>query len=210
MAQYGAIFSTQSFEGYKINKLTNYNKLEDEPELEKRFIIQCAQFKNCDFTNAQILEYESRSGLFENCNFTGSVFSKCRFHSNSFKQCDFTNANFHTYTDGCGAFVSFHECTFDNSKIRVEKDLGGDENYSFKNCSLKNADMSNCDFSINEVTIENCDISGANFKNCKIFNLNSNPLFRIEFLLKGGEITNNPNVVDSCLSWVGQNINPFV
>jgi uncharacterized protein YjbI with pentapeptide repeats len=207
MAQYGGLFNTQYFEGYKINKLTNYNKPEDEPK--KMFLINCAVFEKCDFTGAQILEYESRSGLFQNCNFTSSVFSKCRFHSTNFRYCDFTNADFHTYTDGSGALVSFYGCTFDNSKIRVTQNTGGDENYAFHNCSLKNADLRGCDFSINSVTIENCDTSGARFDKCKISDLKSDTLFRIKFLLKGGEITNNPSVADKYLSWVGQNINPF-
>ena len=206
MAQYrGAHFSSQCFEGYTINKLENYNTPDEDKT--KSFMIECPQFKNCNFTNAQILKFESRSGQFENCNFTGSVFSECRFHSNMFKRCNFTGANFHTYTDGSGANVGFSECIFDNGSIKVTR--GGDESYTFKNCSLKDTDMSDCNFSINKVTIDNCNTSGTKFNNCKIYELDSSYLFRCEFLVKGGEIVNNPSMIDTGLSLIGRHINPF-
>jgi len=210
MAQYGNVgFAPQYFEGYTINKLENYNRPGEDKT--QRFLIDCPQFKNCDFTNAQILKFKSRSGQFENCNFTDSVFTECRFHSNVFMRCNFTGATFHTYTDGAGANVGFIDCIFDNSNIKVVGTrIGGDDSYTFKNCSLKNTDMSNCTFLINKVTFKNCNTSGAKFKNCKIYELDSDYLFRFEFLVKGGEITNNPSMIDEGLSWIGQRINSSI
>lgn len=210
MAQYKNVaFNPQYFEGYTINRLENYNKLEEDKT--KRFIIDCPHFKKCTFVNAHILKFKSRSGMFEDCNFTNSVFKECRFHSNVFLRCNFTGATFHTYTDGTGANISFSECVFDNSKINIEgiNSRSGDDSYTFRNCSLKNTDMGNCTFLINKVTFKNCDTSGAKFKNCKINELDSDYLFRLEFLIKGGEILNNPSVIDKSLSWIGQHINLF-
>ena len=210
MAEYGpALFTKQYFEGYTIGKLTTFNTFESSAA--KCFIIDCAVFKNCDFTNAEITGCGLSSGQFENCNFTGSVFSECHFDSHMFKRCNFTGANVHTYTDGTGANAEFSECIFDNSSIKVTRDsCGGDESYTFKNCSLKNVDMSDCNFSITKVTIDNCNTSGTKFNNCKIYELDSNYLFRCEFLVKGGEIVNNPSMADKGLSWIGQNMNPFI
>jgi len=209
MAQYDkVIFESQYFEGYKINTLKNENTLDDDET--KSFIIECPRFVDCDFTNAQMLGFRSRSGRFDNCNFTNSVFTRCRFHSNVFRSCDFTGAMLHSYTDGSGADVGFYDCIFDNSNIKiVGKYIGGDDSYTFKNCSLKNTDMSDCTFSINKVTFTQCDTSGAKFKNCEINELDSDYLFRVEFLIKGGKILKNPSIIDEGLSWIGQNINPF-
>jgi uncharacterized protein YjbI with pentapeptide repeats len=209
MAQYDkVIFGSQYFEGYTINTLKNINTLDGDKT--KSFIINCPHFVDCNFTNAQILEFESRSGSFDNCNFTNSIFTRCRFHSNVFIRCNFTGASFHTFTDGSSADVGFYDCIFDNSNIKIVGNyIGGCDSYTFKNCSLKNADMSDCTFSINKVTFTNCNTSGTKFKNCEIYELDSDYLFRVEFLIKGGKILKNPSMIDEGLSWIGQNINPF-
>jgi uncharacterized protein YjbI with pentapeptide repeats len=196
MAKYdGVIFGSQYFEGYTINTLKNINR--QDTNKTKSFIIECPHFVDCNFTNAQILEFSSRSGRFDNCNFTNSIFTRCRFHSNVFMRCNFTGATFHTFTDGSGANIGFIDCIFDNSNIKIVGDkFGGDESYTFKNCSLKNTDMSDCTFSINNVTFKQCDTSGTKFKNCEIYELDSDYLFRVEFLIKGGKILNNPSMLD--------------
>jgi uncharacterized protein YjbI with pentapeptide repeats len=233
MAQYkGVNFKPQYFKGYTINTLKNENTLDNDKT--KRFLIEHPHFVDCNFTNTQILEFDSNWGKYDNCNFTNSVLKDCYFYKTVFTGCNFTGAIFHSYTTQNRTDTLFNECIFDNSNIKIAsshvdetqcyrfancslknadiKIISShvDENqcYIFINCSLKNADISNCNI-LNKVTFKHCDTSGTKFKNCEIYELDSDYLFRVKFLIKGGKILKNTSTIDKGLSWIGQNINPF-
>jgi hypothetical protein len=90
----------------------------------------------------------------------------------------------------------------DNSRIKMFGTYLNDC-VEFHENSMINTNMEDSDFGHCTVYFENCDTTGAKFKRCKIGKLNSSFIFRMEYLMKGGEIRHS-NFIEKYISHIGQ------
>lgn len=128
-------------------------------ELESADYDNC-QFKECNFSNADLSEIRFVDCVFMNCNlsmadirgtmFTDAKFTSCKMYGLSFDTCA---ALMTLCFDGC----HLNHSSFYQTKIK---------HTVFKNCSLYNVDFTEAD--IRNTAFEKCDLLNAAFENTNL------------------------------------------
>ena len=148
-------------------------------------------FEECDFSQAQVINFNVRGGHAKDCNLQKTKFIDNFFHDFQFKNCNLTQSQFlNCSVQGVYGSVVFSNCVIDNTIFNFTNQYSNcSAKLYFFNNKGKDIVMRNNKFTHNEVYIKDSDITG-DFTGTYFGTLIAPQKFKFYFIKQGGSFGN--------------------